>query len=65
MKKQKGKETIFEKEEIEDIICLYNIKNWSIKKIGEKYNISYNCIKRLLKMNGIELKKFQIKVNSI
>lgn len=58
MIKQKGKETIFEKEEIQDIINLYVNENWSIKKIGEKYNnSSYNCLKRLLELNGIKLKK--------
>jgi len=61
--KQNWKKIIWDKKEIEDIVCLYK-KGWSMKKIGQKYNVSKNPIKKLLTKQNIcirDFRKFQYK----
>lgn len=49
---------VFTKEETEDIINLYTKEFLSMNKIGEKYSVSKEVIKRVLKENSIEKRKF-------
>ena len=48
---------VFTKEETEDIINLYTKEFLSMNKIGEKYSVSKEVIKRVLKENSIEIRK--------
>ena len=59
----KIKKIIFSQKEIQDIINLYLKENYSLKKIGDKYNVSRSVIKRVLEENQIKLREKTHKIS--
>lgn len=49
------KKIIFSENELKDIIYLYTNSHTSMRKIGEKYNVSKTVIARILKENNIPM----------
>lgn len=47
------KKIIFSEEQLKDIIYKYQIKKYSLRKLGELYNVSKTVISRILKENNI------------